>query len=78
MKPLKAGISEQRTISAQDLSDSQVGAGFGKGFSKATPPVSKNRHSWSSSSPLKYVGTYMYTPLMFTTWKGIKTILTFF
>ena len=53
IKPLKTGMSEHRTISAHDLSVSQPLVGLGKGFSKATPPVSRNLHSWSFSSPLK-------------------------
>ena len=50
--PLNAGRSEHLTISAQDLSGSQRGAGLGKGFSKATPPVRRNLHSISSTLPL--------------------------
>ena len=53
MNPLKAGSCEARTISLQDLSLSQAEAGLGYGFSSATPPVSKNLHSWSSTSPLQ-------------------------
>ena len=52
IRPSKAGSCEQRTISAHDLSVSQLEAGLGKGFSRATPPVSRNRHSWSLTSPL--------------------------
>jgi hypothetical protein len=55
INPLNAGRSEHLTISDHDFSDNQAGAGFGKGFSKATPPVSKNRHSKSSIVPLKIV-----------------------
>ena len=51
--PLNEGRAEQRTISAQDLSVSQSEAGFGNLFSRATPPVSKNRHSCSSILPLE-------------------------
>lgn len=53
MKPLNAGKWDALTISAHDLSISHAEAGFANGFSKATPPVSKNFHSWSSTSPLK-------------------------
>ena len=56
MKPLNAERSEHLTISAHDLSLSQCEAGFGNGFSRATPPVSKNLHSWSSICPLEYFG----------------------
>lgn len=52
MSPLKAGSSEQRTISAQDLSDSHSWAGLGKGLPRVTPPVRRNRHSLSSIFPL--------------------------
>lgn len=71
MKPWNAGKSQQRTISAHDLSVSQSVAGLGKGFSKATPPVSRNRHSRSSILPLygtwickavvsKYITVHVY------------------
>ena len=52
MKPLKAGRSEHRTISAHDLSVSQSEPGLGKGFSRAMPPVRRNLHSRSSTDPL--------------------------
>ena len=51
--PLKDGSAEQRTISAQDFSVNQSEAGFGNLFSRATPPVSRNRHSCSSILPLQ-------------------------
>lgn len=38
------------TISDQDFSDNHSGAGLGKGFSNATPPVSKNAKQSSSMS----------------------------
>lgn len=53
MKPLKGGRSEALTISPHDLSGSQSAAGLGKGFSRATPPVSKKRQSRSLISPLQ-------------------------
>lgn len=41
------------TISDQDLSVNHSGAGLGKGFSKATPPVNKKVQTSSTISPLK-------------------------
>jgi len=55
MNPAKAGRSEHLTISDHDLSDSHIAAGLRNGFSKATPPVSKNLHSMSSIVPLKQI-----------------------
>lgn len=52
MNPVNADNCEARTISAQDLSDSQKGAGLGNGFSSATPPVNRNLHSSSTIFPL--------------------------
>jgi hypothetical protein len=40
--------SDARTISDQDLSDNQSGAGFGYEFSDPVPPVRRNVHSSSS------------------------------
>ena len=51
--PWNDGSPEQRTISAQDLSVNQPEAGFGNLFSRATPPVNRNRHSCSSILPLE-------------------------
>lgn len=50
IKPLKAGKSLHRTISAQDFSVNHGVAGFGKGLSRAMPPVRRNLHSLSSIS----------------------------
>lgn len=38
------------TISDQDFSVNQVGAGFGCGFERATPPVKKNTNKSSLTS----------------------------
>ena len=62
MNPLKGGRSEALTISPHDLSGSQSAAGLGKGFSKATPPVSKNRQSRSLISPLEWSKDIVETP----------------
>lgn len=52
-KPFKFWrADDDRTISDHDLSVSQCGAGFGYGFSRPTPPVSKNLQTSSSISPL--------------------------
>ena len=51
--PLNFGISLSLTNSAHDLSESHSDAGFGCGFSRATPPVSRNLQWLSSISPLE-------------------------
>ena len=50
--PLKLARLVALTISDHALSVSQVGAGFGCGLSKPTPPVNKNLHTVSSIKPL--------------------------
>ena len=70
IKPWKAGRSDARTISAHDLSGNHRGAGFANGFSKATPPVNKNLHSWSSIFPLKQIYRIPYFLNLFQTRPG--------
>ena len=50
--PLRFGRLEALTISPQDLSPSHSGAGLGWGFSRATPPVNRKRHTSSSTRSL--------------------------
>ncbi len=58
MSPLRLVRLEARTISDHDLSVSHSGAGFGCGFSRATPPVSRKRHTASSIEPLQHEQTH--------------------
>ena len=53
--PFIFGSSEALTTSPHDFSLSQWGKGLGWGFSKATPPVRRNLHTCSSTSPLKKI-----------------------
>ena len=77
MNPLKAGSSEQRTISAQDLSDNHSWAGFGKGFSRVIPPVRRKRHSLSSIFPL-WTGRISMLDIILLLWSGnrVRTVIT--
>lgn len=47
--PFKLGKSEALTISDQAFSLSHSEQGFGNGLSRATPPVKRNRQTWSST-----------------------------
>lgn len=58
-QPLILGRSDALTISPQDFSLSQWGNGLEWGFSSATPPVNRNRHTCSSTSPLQLM-LYQY------------------
>ena len=68
-RPSKTVTLERRTISPQDLSVSQAGAGFGCGFSAAVPPVSRKNHSLGSISPRP--------PMMATVSRKAKSSLSF-
>lgn len=52
-KPLRDVRLEALTHSPQAFSVSHSGAGLGWGFSRATPPVSRKRHTSSSTRPLQ-------------------------
>ena len=69
MKPVRCGSSDARTISDHDLSVIQSGAGFECGFSSATPPVSINRQTWSSTSLLPATVSTIYVKKL---WRNNK------
>ena len=58
MKFSSWGNCDARTISDQDLSVSQLGAGFGWGLCSATPPVNRKRQTLSSTSSLYDISSH--------------------